>query len=116
MVTHSFRMKCPFPGTVGTGYLGPIPVAVVHTDDGELFALMDRCPHQGGTLSRGRLGLTVSQGAAPGEYRLHESLVLQCPWHGYEYDVSNGCLLSDPRKRLRMFKIAREDDEVVVTP
>lgn len=115
MVARSFRIKCPSPGTVGTGCLGAIPVVVVHTHDGELFALMDRCLHQGGALSRGRLGLTFSQTAAPGEYRPHDGLVLQCPWHGYEYDVRNGCLLGDPRQRLRMFTVAREGDEVIVT-
>lgn len=100
---------------MAAGQLGPIPVVVVHTHDDRLFALVDRCLHQGGALSRGRFGFTSSETSPPGEYRVREGMVLQCPWHGYEYDVCTGCLLADPHQKLRMFKVAQDGADVVVS-
>ena len=42
--------------------------------DGELHALDGICPHQGGPLGQGAL----------------HGCVVSCPWHGWEYDVSDG--------------------------
>jgi nitrite reductase/ring-hydroxylating ferredoxin subunit len=42
--------------------------------DGELFALEDSCPHQGGPLSEGEL--------------LDRHIV--CPWHGWSVEVGSG--------------------------
>ncbi|MGH9606366.1 MAG: Rieske (2Fe-2S) protein [Terracidiphilus sp.] len=100
---------------MATGRLGTIPVVLVHTLDGQLFAFVDRCLHQGASLSGGRFGLTSGQMVAPGEYRAYDGWVLQCPWHGYEYDVRSGCLLADPRQRLRMFEVVRDGEDVIVS-
>jgi nitrite reductase/ring-hydroxylating ferredoxin subunit len=57
---------------------------------GEFFALLDRCPHEGASLCRGRIiGLVESDG--PGQYRVsrHGELV-RCPWHGWEFDIRTG--------------------------
>jgi 3-phenylpropionate/trans-cinnamate dioxygenase ferredoxin subunit len=35
---------------------------------GEFFALLDRCPHQGGSLCRGKL-VGLVEGVGPGRYR-----------------------------------------------
>ncbi len=42
--------------------------------DGELHALDGICPHQGGPLGQGAL----------------HGCVVSCPWHGWEYDVTDG--------------------------
>jgi len=63
---------------------------------GEFFALLDRCPHEGGSLCRGRItGLIESD--APGQYRVsrHGELV-RCPWHGWEFDIRTGQSWCDP--------------------
>ncbi len=68
--------------------LGPFPIVVVRTPDGSLFALLDKCLHQGGPLSRGRLGATSTGSEDVDDYRFERSgEILRCPWHGYEYDV-----------------------------
>jgi nitrite reductase/ring-hydroxylating ferredoxin subunit len=65
---------------------------------GELFALLDRCPHQGGSLCRGKLvGLVESD--EPGQYRYHRrGEIIRCPWHGWEFDLRTGKSWCDPKR------------------
>jgi nitrite reductase (NADH) small subunit len=52
----------------------PYPVAVFRTADDRVFALVNRCPHQGGPLSEGYIrGCTVA-----------------CPLHGWVIDLASG--------------------------
>ncbi|MEM7023008.1 MAG: Rieske (2Fe-2S) protein, partial [Pseudomonadota bacterium] len=71
---------------------------VVFNVKGEYFALLDRCPHQGGSLCRGKLvGLVESDG--PGRYRYARSgEIIRCPWHGWEYDLRTGKSRFDPKR------------------
>jgi nitrite reductase/ring-hydroxylating ferredoxin subunit len=47
-----------------------IDIVLVNVD-GDIHALDNTCPHQGGPLSEGHL----------------EGAVLTCPWHGWPFDV-----------------------------
>jgi len=78
---------------------------VVFNIKGELFALSDKCPHKGGSLSRGKLtGLVVSR--QPGSYAYSRAgEMLRCPWHGWEFDVRSGRSWCDP-SRLRLINYA----------
>ncbi len=71
---------------------------VVFNLSGEFFALLDRCPHQGGALSGGILcGLTQSD--APGTYRFSRAgEFVRCPWHQWEFDIRTGKSWFDPRR------------------
>ena len=71
---------------------------VVFNVEGELFALLDRCPHQGGSLCRGKLvGLVESD--EPGRYRYHrQGEIIRCPWHGWEFDLRTGKSRCDPKR------------------
>ncbi len=63
---------------------------VVFNIKGEFFALLDRCPHRGGSLAAGVLTGLLSA-SAPGEYAwLKPGEILRCPWHGWEFDVRTG--------------------------
>jgi len=63
---------------------------------GEFFALLNRCPHQGGKLCLGHLVAHLEPGR-PGEYRrTREGELLKCPWHGWMYDVRSGQSWCDP--------------------
>jgi 3-phenylpropionate/trans-cinnamate dioxygenase ferredoxin subunit len=67
---------------------------------GEYFALLNRCPHQGGPLCRGNThGLLRSGGVGEYEYS-RPGEMLRCPWHGWEYDMRTGQSWFDPRKVL----------------
>lgn len=71
---------------------------VVFNVAGQYFALLDRCPHQGGSLCRGKLvGLVESDG--PGRYRYHRpGEIVRCPWHGWEFDLRTGKSRFDPKR------------------
>jgi nitrite reductase/ring-hydroxylating ferredoxin subunit len=65
---------------------------------GEYFGLLDRCPHQGGSLCEGVLiGLVESR--EPGDYRYSRpGEILRCAWHGWEFDVRTGQSWCEPAR------------------
>lgn len=79
--------------------------------NGQLFALRNRCPHQGAALCDGSVvGLLESD--VPGEYR-HDSdkKLIKCPWHGWEFDVSTGQSWFDPQRvRVGTYPVTIEDE------
>ena len=102
------------PGQMIPVRAGDTNVVVVRTRRGDLHALVDRCIHQGGPLSRGRLQDAVD-GDRPGEYREDTGrMIVKCPWHGFEYDVVTGCALFDARRRVRALSVREEDGRVLV--
>jgi nitrite reductase/ring-hydroxylating ferredoxin subunit len=75
--------------------------------DGEYFALRHRCPHQGGPLCAGHL-LRVLDAKLPGEYSVGPRRLLQCPWHGWEFDIRTGQSWFDPVRRVRRYPVTVE--------
>jgi 3-phenylpropionate/trans-cinnamate dioxygenase ferredoxin subunit len=73
---------------------------------GELFALRNACPHQGGPLCQGVLSGLAVPGPA-GEYRyVRRGEILRCPWHGWEFDVRTGQSYVDPaHARVRTYPV-----------
>ena len=75
--------------------------------DGALYAVRNRCPHQGGPLCEGAtVGLVTSDG--PGHYR-HErpGEIVRCPWHAWEFDLRTGASWFDPvRQRVRAYEVS----------
>jgi nitrite reductase/ring-hydroxylating ferredoxin subunit len=75
---------------------------------GEYFALMNRCPHQGGSLFHGDL-LGLVESSEPGEYSYsRRGEMLRCAWHGWEFDVRTGQSYCDRRTRVRTYATAVE--------
>ncbi|WP_160120583.1 Rieske (2Fe-2S) protein [Rhodovarius lipocyclicus] len=82
--------------------------------EGEFFALADRCPHQGGPLSKGpTMGLVESP--CPGEYSYgREGEIIRCPWHAWEFDIRTGRSRFDPRRmKVRAFPACVEKGEAL---
>ena len=81
---------------------------------GEFFALLNRCPHQGGPLCAGNtLGFLRSAGVGEFVYS-RPGEVIRCPWHGWEYDVRTGQSWFDPRRVLvRRYEVTVEPGEQV---
>jgi 3-phenylpropionate/trans-cinnamate dioxygenase ferredoxin subunit len=73
---------------------------------GRYHALLNRCPHQGAQLCRGSL-LGFLEASAPGEFEFSEDRkLLQCPWHGWEFDLETGQSYFDPaRTRVRRYEV-----------
>jgi len=67
--------------------------------EGEILALDNTCPHQGGPL---------------GEGYLEESGVVSCPWHGWTFDLRTGISPIDPDVRVRSFPVRLEAGEIIV--
>ena len=83
-------------------------IGVFHVN-GEYFALLNRCPHEGAPLCRGRLtGLVEAD--QPGEYRIsRHGEMLKCPWHGWEFDIRTGQSWCDPaRTYVRRYGVSVE--------
>ncbi|MFC7133235.1 MULTISPECIES: Rieske (2Fe-2S) protein [Salinibaculum] len=70
----------------------------VFNTGGEFYALLNECPHRGAPLCEGSVtGLKTSP--EPGEIELErKGEILKCPWHGWEFDITNGKSVVDPEK------------------
>ena len=57
---------------------------VVIKNDNEILVVADICPHMGGYISQGNY--------------CAKSYTLQCPWHGYIFDLTTGVLMENPNE------------------
>jgi nitrite reductase/ring-hydroxylating ferredoxin subunit len=82
---------------------------------GEYFALLNRCPHAGAELCRGKV-VGFANADEPGEYRLERGgEFLRCPWHGWEFEIRTGQSWFDPKKvRTRAYKTSVEPGSELV--
>ena len=71
---------------------------LVISDEDRLFAIANRCPHEGYPLSEGTLG--------PG-------CVLTCNWHNWKFDLASGEALVG-RDPVRTYEVAERDGEILV--
>jgi nitrite reductase/ring-hydroxylating ferredoxin subunit len=88
--------------------------------DGELRAYTNWCAHQSGPICEGNI-----TGTWEGSFdrdSLETSLeycrdgeILNCPWHGWEYDIENGDCLSREGIKLPSHPVEVRDGEVVVS-
>src|SRR5919108_5512523 len=86
---------------------------------GQVYAIRNICPHQQGPLCEGRIfpthTATVQPDGRVSEYLDHDRPVIACPRHGWEFDLRTGRCLADPARRVAVYPVAVENDEVVVT-
>jgi nitrite reductase/ring-hydroxylating ferredoxin subunit len=83
-------------------------VGVFHLD-GEFYGLLNRCPHRGGPMCEGMV-VGYLEADKPGEVRFDPSRkLLECPWHGWEFDIRTGQSYFDPKRtRIRPYPVAVE--------
>jgi len=62
---------------------GDVPIALFHTDDGEIFAIDDTCTHQDASLADGWL----------------EGAEVECPLHASRFDLRTGQVDAPPAKK-----------------
>jgi len=87
---------------------------VVFNVAGAFYGLMNRCPHQGGSLCDGIVTGLV-QSTRPGEYAtIRQGEIIRCPWHGWEFDIRTGQSYCDPEKiRTKTYPVAIEPGTAV---
>ena len=79
---------------------------------GEFRGVRNRCPHHGGPLCLGTVEQRVT--GQPGAYDVTGTLVLRCPWHGWEFDPVTGACLDDPALRVAVYPVKVDGDRVFV--
>lgn len=84
---------------------------------GEYFAVLNRCPHQGGPLCKGNTHGFLRPSKV-GEYSYsRQGEILRCPWHGWEYDLRTGQSWFDPAHVLvRRYDVSVENAEPGLQP
>jgi nitrite reductase/ring-hydroxylating ferredoxin subunit len=75
-----------------------VSIGVFH-HRGNWYALRNSCLHRGGPACTGLL----------------KGDVITCPWHGYQYDVTNGELLLDTSAHLESYPVEVRDGEIYLT-
>ena len=91
---------------------------VIFNVKGEMFALLNRCPHQGAELSAG-ITSGIAEADKPGEVRCTRAgEFIRCPWHGWEFDIRSGQSWFDPQHvSVRQFPVAvSHGSEIVEGP
>ena len=72
-------------------------IVIFHVN-GEFFALLNRCPHEGAPLEKAACVARLTS-PEPGVYqRSRVGELLRCPWHGWEFDMRNGQSWFDPKR------------------
>ena len=66
--------------------------------DGDYFGILDRCPHQGASLCKGKL-VGLVEADRPGQYNFtRNNEIIRCAWHGWEFDIRTGKSRCEPEK------------------
>ena len=94
-------------------------VGVFRFEDG-YRAYLNWCPHQGGPVCEGGVSGTVESSFDRETLEVEtewvrEDEVLNCPWHGWEFDVTEGSCLSREKVQLPSYPVTVEDGRVVVS-
>ncbi len=85
------------PGEAKAVEVNEVPVALFYVN-GNYYAVADSCCHRGGPLSEGTV----------------DGLVVSCPWHGWEFDLTTGTCVTNPSARQPVFEVKVEGDDVLV--
>lgn len=85
-------------GSMKQFYVGELEILVVNLDS-KIFCLDGRCTHAGAPLAEGTLNREV----------------LTCPWHGSQFNVTDGTVLRGPaEKKLKVYPSAVKDRFVFI--
>jgi Ferredoxin subunits of nitrite reductase and ring-hydroxylating dioxygenases len=87
-------------------------IVVFHVN-GEFFALLNRCPHEGAPLDKAACVARLTS-PEPGVYQRRGSANSALPWHGWEFDMRNGQSWFDPKRvKVRTYPVVIEDGETL---
>jgi nitrite reductase/ring-hydroxylating ferredoxin subunit len=90
------------------------PIAIFNLD-GAFFGLLNTCPHQGASLSKGVVGGLV-EADGPDKIRCsRRGEIVACPWHGWEFDIRTGQSWCDPAKvSVKSYPVKVEQGDALV--
>jgi len=84
-------------GTIQEFQVGEKSIALANVG-GKFFAINNVCLHQGGPLGEGDL----------------DRQVVTCPWHGWQFDVTNGQLLTNSAVTTTCYPVEIRGEDVFV--
>ena len=89
-------------------------IGIIHKN-GKYYAIRNECPHRLSPLCKGTLGGTMLP-SNPQEYKYGmDGQVIQCPWHGWEFDLETGKALFETSKlRVTTYPVELKNDEIYV--
>ena len=73
-------------------------VAIFRTDEHQFFAVDGMCAHQGGPIAQGKL----------------DHNCVTCPWHGWQYNITDGVNLLTQKKMLDCFPVELREGSVCI--
>ena len=86
------------PGTIHEREVGGKTIALANVG-GKFHAIENTCLHQGGPLGEGELA----------------GAVVTCPWHGWQFDLTNGKIVQNPSlPGLACYEVQVQGDEILV--
>ncbi|WP_082146817.1 Rieske (2Fe-2S) protein [Halostagnicola sp. A56] len=91
----------------------------IFNQEGDYYAHLNWCTHQGGPICEGPL--TGTRKACFDQETLKTTFswgrtdsILNCPWHGWEFDIESGECLSRKGADLLTFPVSVKDGDIVV--
>jgi nitrite reductase/ring-hydroxylating ferredoxin subunit len=94
---------------------GDVEIVAFRCGD-DIVAYENRCPHLEGPVCDGKLfwrvEATIDEDRNVVEHFAPDQLRLNCPWHGFEFDIRTGTCPVDPRFRLRRYETVVRDGTV----
>jgi 3-phenylpropionate/trans-cinnamate dioxygenase ferredoxin subunit len=79
-----------------------------------VFAVANRCPHQGARMCAGWLRERLDGVGAGRVAARPDTPVLACPWHGWEFDLATGQSVFDASYRIKTYPTTIADGDIVV--
>jgi nitrite reductase (NADH) small subunit len=73
-------------------------VVAVANVAGKLFAINNVCLHRGGPLGQGEL----------------DRQIVTCPWHGWQYDVTTGKLVTNPAVGVETYPVEVRGEDIFI--
>jgi nitrite reductase (NADH) small subunit len=103
-------------------------VRIVQTVDAEIgvffrsgiyYAYQNFCPHQGGPACEGVqmpqvVDVIGDGGLYLGQAYDENDIHIICPWHSYEFHLSDGTHVCDKKLRLKKYDVVQRDGQVYV--
>ena len=98
---------------------GGVEIGVIR-HAGAWYAYRNHCPHQGGPACEGVRMPAVRELIGEGGVYLGQDfdegeMHIVCPWHGYEFRITDGVHARDERVKLQKYRVTERDDGIYVS-
>ena len=95
---HKVARASDIPEGEGRAFqVGDLVIAVFR-DQGRYFAITDRCPHAGASLSCGSL----------------DNGTVTCSWHAWRFRLEDGAWADNPKLKIDTYPVRVQEDEIQV--